>query len=48
MKKQVTKRLSLTKDTLRLLEKDNLLSDKLKFIAGGHTPTRCTSGQVCC
>lgn len=48
MKKQITKRLSLTKDTLRLLEKDNLLGDKLKAIAGGHTPTRCTSGVICC
>jgi hypothetical protein len=48
MKKQVTRRLTLTKDTIRLLEKDNLLHDKLKAVAGGHTPTRCTSGQICC
>jgi hypothetical protein len=48
MKKQVTKRLTLTKDTLRLLEKDSQLGDKLKGIAGGLTPTRCNSGPVCC
>jgi hypothetical protein len=48
MKKQVTKRLTLTKDTLRLLEKDNQLGDKLKAIAGGHTPTYCGSFYVCC
>ncbi len=48
MKKQVTKRLTLTKDTLTLLEKDSQLGDKLKAIAGGHTPTRCTSGVICC
>ena len=48
MKKQVTKRLTLTKDTLTLLEKDSQLGDKLKAIAGGHTPTRCNSGIICC
>ena len=48
MKKQVTKRLTLTKDTLRMLERDAQLGDKLKAIAGGHTPTRCLSGQICC
>lgn len=48
MKKQVMKRLTLTKDTLRLLEKDNQLGDKLKAIAGGLTPTRCNSGPICC
>jgi hypothetical protein len=48
MKKQLSKRLTLTKDTLRLLEMDSQLDDRLKAIAGGHTPTRCLSGQICC
>jgi hypothetical protein len=48
MKKlQTSKRLSLSKDTLRLLESDHL-EGKLKKVAGGHTPTRCLSGAVCC
>lgn len=48
MKKlQTSKRLSLSKDTLRLLETERL-DDKLKKVAGGHTPTRCASGVICC
>jgi hypothetical protein len=51
-KRRVTKRLSLTKDTLRLLEKSDLPENDLRAVAGMsgvcHTPTYCGSRVVCC
>ncbi len=39
--------LSLTKDTLRQLDSPELRTG-MREVAGGITPTRCNSGQICC
>jgi hypothetical protein len=39
--------LTLTKDTLRLLDSPDLRTG-MREVAGGITPTRCNSGQICC
>jgi len=47
-KRRVNRPLSLTKETLRLLEKSDLPEKNLRAVAGGHTPTYCGTKLVCC
>ena len=39
--------LALTRDTLRQLDTPELRAG-MREVAGGITPTRCHSGQICC